>query len=50
LYTQYCTTHEITNVYDVNRFKGDPIRYLAVNDSIVPGRARAVDYYNQMMG
>jgi hypothetical protein len=50
LYTQYCTTHEITNVYDVDRFKDDPIRYLAVKDSVAPGRARAIDYYNQMMG
>jgi hypothetical protein len=50
LYTQYCTTHEITNVYDVGRFKDDPIRYLAVKDSIMPGRARASDYYGEMMG
>jgi len=50
LYTQYCTTHEITNVYDVDRFKNDPVRYLAVKDSVVPGRARATDYYDQMMG
>lgn len=49
-YLQYCTTHEITNVYDVDRFKHDPVRYLAVRDSIVPGRARAADYYNEMMG
>jgi hypothetical protein len=50
LYTQYCTTHEITNVYDVDRFKNNPIKYLAVKDSVVPGRARAIDYYDQMMG
>ena len=50
LYTQYCTTHEITNVYDVDRFKNDPVKYLAVKDSVVPGRARATDYYDQMMG
>ena len=30
LYLQYCTTHEITNVYDVERFRNDPVR--------VPGR------------
>jgi hypothetical protein len=50
LYLQYCTTHEITNVYDVNRYKHDPIRYLAVKDSVAPGRARAIDYYHEMMG
>ena len=50
LYTQYCTTHEITNVYDVDRFGDDPIRYLAVKDSVVPGRAKAIDYYDKMMG
>jgi hypothetical protein len=49
-YTQYCTTREITNVFDADRFKDDPIKYLAVKDSIVPGRARATDYYDQMMG
>ena len=50
LYMQYCTTREITNVYDVDRFRHDPVKFLAVKDSVVPGRARAADYYNQMMG
>jgi len=50
LYMQYCTTREITNVYDVERFKHDPVKFLAVKDSVVPGRARAADYYSQMMG
>jgi hypothetical protein len=50
LYMQYCTTHELTNVYDVERFRDDPVKYLAVKDSIAPGRARAIDYYGEMMG
>ena len=33
LYLQYCTTHEATNAFDIKRFKGDPIRYLAVKHS-----------------
>jgi len=48
LYLQYCTTHEITNVYDVNRFKGDPVKYLAVRDSVASGRSAATDYYNEI--
>lgn len=48
LYMQYCTTHEITNIYDVDRFKDDPIKYLAVKDSVLPGRARATEYYEEI--
>jgi hypothetical protein len=48
LYTQYCTTHEITNIYDVDRFRDDPIKYLAVKDSVMPGRARATEYYEEI--
>jgi hypothetical protein len=48
LYTQYCTTHEITNVYDVDRFRDDPIKYLAVKDSVIPGRPRATAYYDEI--
>jgi hypothetical protein len=48
LYTQYCTTHEITNVYDVDRFKNDQVKYLAVKDSIIPGRPRATAYYDEI--
>jgi hypothetical protein len=50
LYLQYCTSHEITNVYDVDRFRNDPVRYMAVKDSIAAGRSRAADYYGEMMG
>jgi hypothetical protein len=45
---QYCTTHEITNVFDVDRFKADAIKYLAVKDSVLPGRARATEYYEEI--
>jgi hypothetical protein len=48
LYIQYCTTHEITNVYDVDRFRDDPVKYLAVKDSVMPGRARATAYYDEI--
>jgi hypothetical protein len=50
LYLQYCTTHELTNVYDAARFADDPVRYLAVKHSTEPGRARATDYTHQIMG
>jgi hypothetical protein len=50
LYLQYCTTHELTNVYDVARYEDDPVRHLAVKHSIEPGRARATDYTHQIMG
>ncbi|HZM94617.1 MAG TPA: hypothetical protein VFB92_14400 [Vicinamibacterales bacterium] len=50
LYLQYCTTHELTNVYDVARFTNDPVRHLAVKHSTEPGRARATDYTHQIMG
>jgi hypothetical protein len=48
LYLQYCTTREITNIYDVSRFRDDPIRYLAVKDSVARGRSAATDYYNEI--
>ena len=50
LYLQYCTTHELTNVYDVARYENDPARHLAVKHSIEPGRARATDYTHKIMG
>lgn len=34
VYLQYCTTLEASNVFDVKRFKKDPIRYLAVKHSL----------------
>src|SRR5690606_6153910 len=49
LYLQYCTTREVTNVFDVARFRHDPIRHLAVRHSIEPGRERAGDYTHRMM-
>ncbi len=48
LYLQYCTTREQTNVFDVKRFEHDPVRFLAVNHSVEPGRTH-VDAY-QMAG
>jgi hypothetical protein len=48
LYLQYCTTREVTNVFDVERFSHDPVRYLAVKHSREPGRARATDYAHRM--
>ena len=44
LYLQYCTTREITNVFDVERFRHDPVKHLAVAHSIEPGRAPADKY------
>jgi hypothetical protein len=34
LYLQYCTTAEQTNVFDVERYKSDPVRHLAVKHSV----------------
>ena len=50
LYIQYCTTHELTNVFEVARFEDDPVRHLAVKHSIEPGRALATDYTHKIMG
>ena len=44
LYLQYCTTRELTNVFDVSRFARDPVRQMAVSHSVEPGRAHA-DHY-----
>ena len=44
LYLQYCTTREITNVFDVGRFRGDPVKHMAVAHSVEPGRALADKY------
>jgi hypothetical protein len=33
LYIQYCSTRERGNVFDVQRYRDDPIRYLAVRHS-----------------
>lgn len=49
LYLQYCTTRELTNVFDVNRFKNDPVKHLAVAHSIEPGRGRAAEYTREML-
>lgn len=49
LYLQYCTTREVTNIFDVDRFRADPVRHLAVKHSLEPGRARATDYTHRMM-
>jgi hypothetical protein len=40
LYLQYCTTPEQTNVFDVRRYKKDPVRYLAVKHSVAPDANR----------
>jgi hypothetical protein len=40
LYLQYCTTLEPTNVFDIRRFKRDPVRYLAVKHSVSPSANR----------
>jgi hypothetical protein len=40
LYLQYCTTAEQTNVFDVNRYRSDPVRYLAVKHSVAPNAHR----------
>jgi hypothetical protein len=40
LYLQYCTTAEQTNVFDVDRFKSDPVRHLAVKHSVAPNANR----------
>lgn len=44
LYLQYCTTREITNVFDVDRFRHDPVKHLAVAHSVEQGRALADKY------
>jgi hypothetical protein len=33
IYLQYCTTREVTNAFDIKRFKNDPFRYPAVKHS-----------------
>lgn len=49
LYLQYCTTREVTNVFDVKRFRNDPVRHLAVQHSTEPGRSLALNYTQEMM-
>jgi hypothetical protein len=44
LYLQYCTTREITNVFDADRFRYDPVKHLAVAHSVEQGRALADKY------
>ncbi len=39
IYLQYCTTREATNAFDLKRFKGDAIRYLALKHSARPAQA-----------
>lgn len=45
LYLQYCTTREMTNAFDVERFSSDEMRHLAVCHSVEPGRARFEGYH-----
>lgn len=33
LYIQYCTSREHSNAFDIDRFRGDQVRFLAVNHS-----------------
>jgi hypothetical protein len=33
LYIQYCTSREHGNVFDVKRYRKDPVRYLALENS-----------------
>jgi len=40
LYLQYCTTLEPTNVFDVDRLRANPVRYLAVKHSNAPDANR----------
>lgn len=40
LYLQFCTTLQPTNVFDVERRKADPVRYLAVKHSTAPDANR----------
>ena len=49
LYLQYCTTREVTNVFDADRYRGDPVRHLAVTHSVEAGRERASDYTHRMI-
>jgi hypothetical protein len=44
LYLQYCTTRELTNIFDVDRFRNDPVKHLAVAHSAERGRAHADNY------
>jgi len=48
LYVQYCTTREVTNVFDVERYRVDPIRHLAVAHSVETGRTLASEYTQRM--
>jgi hypothetical protein len=48
LYLQYCTTPEQTNVFDVGRFKKDPVKYLAVKHSVAPNANRYAASQQQM--
>jgi hypothetical protein len=48
LYVQYCTTREVTNVFDVERYRVDPVRHLAVAHSVETGRALASEYTRRM--
>ena len=45
LYLQYCTTREMTNAFDVERFSTDEMRRLAVCHSVERGRARFEGYH-----
>jgi len=47
LYLQYCTTNELGNAFDVERYRNDPVRYLAVQHSLA-SRGNAVSAPHQM--
>jgi hypothetical protein len=47
LYVQYCTSIERGNVFDIERFRNDPVRYLAVRHSTASAGA-AVSAPHQM--
>ena len=47
LYLQYNTTLELTNIFDTERYRQDPIRHLAVRHS-ADGRARRIGAAQQM--
>lgn len=47
LYLQYCTTAEQTNVFDVGRYRKDPVRSLAIRHSVA-ANANRIDTSSQM--
>lgn len=47
LYVQYCTTRERGNAFDVERFRNDPVRHLAIRHSLA-SRGKGVSAPHQM--